>query len=92
MAKKTICPISPADFQAKAKPMTVNIAGVPHLAEVKEFSTGSFGWYLNARTTIEVDGTPVPVLINASLIIVGSKDAAGPKAADEPTEGAAQAG
>jgi hypothetical protein len=77
MAKKTVCPISRADFQAKAKPITVNIAGVPHLAEVKEFSTGSFGWYLNARTTIEVDGTLVPVLINSSLIIVGSKDSPG---------------
>jgi hypothetical protein len=77
MAKKTVCPISRADFQAKAKPLTVTIANVPHLAEVKDFSTGSFGWYLNARTTVEVDGTLVPVLINTSLIIVGSKDAAG---------------
>jgi hypothetical protein len=77
MAKKTVCPISRADFQAKAKPLTVTIANVPHLAEVKEFSTGSFGWYLNARTTVEVDGVLVPVLINTSLIIVGSKDAPG---------------
>jgi hypothetical protein len=77
MAKKTTCPISRADFQAKAKPVTITIANVPHLAEVKEFSTGSFGWYLNARTTIDVDGTLVPVLINTSLIIVGSKEAGG---------------
>jgi hypothetical protein len=77
MAKKTTCPISRDDFHAKAKPIQVAIGNVPHQAEVKEFSTGSFGWYLNARTSIEVDGTLVPVLINASLIIVGSKEAAG---------------
>jgi hypothetical protein len=75
MAKKTTCPISRADFKAKAKPVTITIGNVPHLAEVKNFSTGSFGWYLNARTTIDVDGTLVPVLINTSLIIVGSKEA-----------------
>jgi hypothetical protein len=77
MAKKTTCPISRGDFQSKAKPVQLNIAGVPHLAEVKEFSTGSFGWYLNGRTTIEIDGQPVSVLINTSLIIVGSKEAPG---------------
>jgi hypothetical protein len=74
MAKKTTCSISRADFRAKAKPITVNIAGIPQMAEVKEFSTGSLGWYLNSRTTIEIDGQHVPVLINASLVIVGSKE------------------
>ncbi len=44
------------------------------MAEVKEFSTGSLGWYLNGRTTLEIDGQHVPVLINASLVIIGSKE------------------
>jgi hypothetical protein len=74
MAKKTTCPISRANFRAKAKPITVTIGNVPQIAEVKEFSTGSLGWYLNARTTLEIDGQHVPVLINASLVIVGSKE------------------
>jgi hypothetical protein len=74
MAKKTICPISRADFRAKAKPITLTIGGTPQTAEVKEFSTGSLGWYLNGRTTLEIDGQHVPVLINASLVIVGSKE------------------
>jgi hypothetical protein len=74
MAKKTTCPISRADFRAKAKPITVTIGNAPQIAEVKEFSTGSLGWYVNGRTTIEIDGQPVPVLINASLVIIGSKD------------------
>ena len=54
--------------------MTVTIAGVPLVAEVKEFSTGSLGWYLNGKTTIEIDGTPVPVQIGLNLTIVGSKE------------------
>lgn len=84
MAKKTTCPISRADFRTKAKPITVTIGGIPQIAEVKEFSTGSLGWYVNGRTTIEIDGLPVSVLINASLVIVGSKEL--------PTEGGAASG
>ena len=74
MAKKTTCPISRADFRAKAKPITVTIADVPQMAEVKEFSTGSLGWYLNGKTMVEVDGTPVAVQIGLNMTVVGSKE------------------
>ena len=74
MAKKTTCPITRAQFRAKAKPVTVNIAGVSHDAEVKEFSTGSLGWYVNGKTTVEIDGVRVPVQIGLNLTIVGSKE------------------
>ena len=47
MAKKTTCPISRTDFRHNAKPVTVSIGTVPLQADVKEFSTGSLGWYLN---------------------------------------------
>lgn len=74
MAKKTTCPINRAEFRSKAKPVTVNINGVPLQAEVKEFSTGSLGWYLNGKTTIDVGGTLVSVQIGMNLTIVGSKE------------------
>ena len=74
MAKKTTCPITRADFRAKANPVTVSINQVPLHAEVKEFSTGSLGWYLNGKTTIDVGGTVVSVQIGLNLTIVGSKD------------------
>jgi hypothetical protein len=77
---KTTCPISRADFHAKAKPVAVTIGDRALVADVKEFSTGSFGWYLNAKATLEVDGVAVPVQINANLIIVGSKEAPGASA------------
>jgi hypothetical protein len=74
MAKKTTCPISRADFRGSARPVTVQINGIPLQAEVKEFSTGSLGWYLNGKTIIEVGGTPVSVQIGMNLTIVGSKE------------------
>jgi uncharacterized Zn-binding protein involved in type VI secretion len=74
---KTSCPISRADFRSKAKPLTVTINGVPLSAVVKEFSTGSFGWYLNGKTTVEIDGTPVAVQIGLNLTVVGSKELPG---------------
>jgi hypothetical protein len=74
MAKKTTCPVTRAEFKEKAKPVTVTINGVPLQAEVKEFSTGSLGWYLNGKTVIDVGGTPVSVQIGMNLTIVGSKE------------------
>jgi len=74
MAKKTTCPISRADFRSNAKAVTVVVNNVPLIAEVKEFSTGSLGWYLNGKTSIEVGGKPVSVQIGMNLTIVGSKE------------------
>lgn len=71
---KTTCPVSRSEFQAKAKPVSVTINNVPMQAMVKEFSTGSLGWYLNGKTTIDVGGTPVAVQIGMNLTIVGSKE------------------
>jgi hypothetical protein len=71
---KTNCPITRADFRTKAKPVNVTVNGVPLSAVVKEFSTGSLGWYLNGKTTIDVGGTPVSVQIGMNLTIVGSKE------------------
>lgn len=74
MAKKTTCPITRADFRAKAKAVRIMVGEVPLQAEVKEFSTGSLGWYLNGKTTIDIGGTPVSVQIGMNLTIVGSKE------------------
>lgn len=72
MAKS--CPVSRADFRTNAKPVKVEVNGIPMMAEVKEFSTGSFGWYLSGKTTIDIGGTPVSVQIGMNLTVVGSKD------------------
>ncbi|HVS36130.1 MAG TPA: hypothetical protein VMS17_11165 [Gemmataceae bacterium] len=74
MAKKTTCPITRGEFRAKAKHVTITIGGQEMLVPVKEFSTGSLGWYLNGKTLIDVGGTAVPVQIGLNLTIVGSKE------------------
>ena len=83
MAKKTSCPITRAEFRQHAKALKVVIADVPQMAEVKEFSTGSLGWYLNGKTTVEIDGKAVSVQIGLNLTIVGSKELP----TDEPPAG-----
>ncbi len=45
------------------------------VAEPREFSTGSFGWYVNQKATITVDGKPLSVQVGSNLIVVGSKEA-----------------
>lgn len=74
-SRKTTCPVTLAQFRAGAKPIDVVINGVPMQAEVKEFSTGSFGWFLTGKTMLPVGDTRVSVQIGLNLIIVGSKEA-----------------
>jgi hypothetical protein len=87
VAKKTTCPVSRAEFRSKAKPISVTIGSIPMQAEVKEFSTGSLGWFLNAKTVIDVDGKSVPVQIGLNLTIVGSKEL--PQDQESPSAGPA---
>ena len=72
---KSPCPISKSQFLEKAEPLKVSINGQEMLAEVKQFSTGSFGWYMNAKTVVSIDGKAVSVQIGMNLTIVGSKEA-----------------
>ena len=75
MAKmKTTCPITRAEFRAKAQPATVKIGEETMQVPVKEFSTGSLGWYLNKKTELDVGGVKVQVQIGLNLTIIGSKE------------------
>jgi hypothetical protein len=75
MPPKTSCPVSLTLFLEKAEPLKVIINGQEMLAEVKQFSTGSFGWYMNAKTVVSIDGKAVSVQIGMNMAVVGSKDA-----------------
>lgn len=78
MAKpeKTECSIDLQTFQEKATTIKATINGKDILIPVKVFATGSFGWYLNEKVLVEIDGQMHSVQIGANLIVVGSKDAA----------------
>ena len=73
MAKST-CPVTRTDFRNDAQPVEVIINGVPMTADVKEFSTGSLGWYLNGKVNLKVGDKSVSVQIGMNLTIVGSKE------------------
>ena len=72
---KSPCPITLTQFLEKAEPVKVVINGQELVAEVKSFSTGSFGWYINGKTVVQVDGKSVSVQIGMNMTIVGSKEA-----------------
>ena len=74
MPPKTMCPITRAEFLAKAEPLKIDLGGFPMTAEAREFSTGSFGWYVNGKAPITIDGKTVQVQVGMNLIVVGSKD------------------
>ena len=74
MAKKTTCPINRAEFRSHAKPLGVTIGDKQYQAVVKEFSTGSLGWNVNDKMTMEIGGKVVSVQIGMNLTIVGSKE------------------
>jgi hypothetical protein len=72
---KSPCPISKTLFLEKAEAVKITINGQELVADRREFSTGSFGWYHNGKVTIQVDGKPVSVQIGLNLTVVGSKEA-----------------
>lgn len=71
---KTTCPITRDDFRSSAQPLEVAINGMTHIADPKEFSTGSLGWYLNSKMTIKVGEKNVTVQMGLNFTIVGSKE------------------
>ena len=72
---KSPCPISKTQFLDKAEPVKIVIGTTELIADKREFSTGSFGWYYNGKTTVNVDGKPLSVQVGINLTVVGSKEA-----------------
>ena len=93
--KKTVCPVSKEAFLASAPTLTLLVrlpdGTTRDLGAVapREFSTGSFGWNVNAKTVVEVGGQAVSVQVGANLTVVGSKDA--PASGGVPAAGPAPA-
>lgn len=71
---KMPCPVERKRFMGRAKAVRVVINGVKMTAPPKQFSTGSFGWYLTGKLNIEVKGVHVPVQVGLNLTVIGSKD------------------
>jgi hypothetical protein len=72
---KSPCPVTKTQFLENAEPVKIMIGGSEIIADKREFSTGSFGWYYNGKTTVMVDGNPLSVQVGLNLTVVGSKEA-----------------
>jgi hypothetical protein len=72
---KSPCPVSRTQFLEKAEPVKVSINGQEIIADKREFSTGSFGWYFNGKISVTVDGKPLSIQVGLNLTVVGSKEA-----------------
>jgi hypothetical protein len=72
---KAPCPVTRTQFLEHAEPVKVVINGQEMTAEKKEFSTGSFGWYINGKVNVAIEGKTVPVQVGLNLTVVGSKEA-----------------
>jgi len=73
---KSACPVTRTEFRSVAQPVEVIIDGSKFLADVKEFSTGSLGWYLNGKAILKIGEKSVNVQVGLNLTIVGSKELA----------------
>jgi hypothetical protein len=89
--KKTVCPVTRPEFKDHAKPVNVTIGDMPVMtAPPREFSTGSLGWNLNSKTTMDIGGKQVTVQIGMNITLVGSKELPGrteaaPEGEESPT-------
>ncbi len=72
---KSPCPLSKTQFLEKAEAVRISVNGQEIIADKREFSTGSFGWYHNGKIVITVDGKPLSVQVGLNLTVVGSKEA-----------------
>jgi hypothetical protein len=72
---KSVCPVSKTTFLEKAEAVKIVIGNSELVADKREFSTGSFGWYHNGKISITVDGKPLSVQVGINLTVVGSKEA-----------------
>lgn len=70
--RKNQCPITRAQFEDHAKPLQIVIDGKHIEADVKEFNSGSFGWFANAKIMIVVDGVRVPAQVGLNVTVVKS--------------------
>ena len=57
--------MSKTQFLEKAEAVKITIGNVEIVADKREFSTGSFGWYYNGKTTVTVDGKPLSVQVGS---------------------------
>jgi len=61
-------------YHSHAKPIIVRFDDHVMTLDIKQFSTGSVGWYANGKCKVLVGDTYYPVQVSMTLTIIGSKN------------------
>lgn len=69
------CPITREEFKKHASELVVEVGGSKLSARPREFSSGSFGYNVNGKVFIEINGKMVKAQVSGNITIVNSKDA-----------------
>jgi hypothetical protein len=72
-AAKKLAPLSKSAFLEQAKEFSLVIGDKTLTVKPREFSTGSFGWFLSGKASITVGETEVPCQIGMNVTVIGSK-------------------
>jgi hypothetical protein len=72
--ERTVCPVGRGEFREKARSMQVRLGETALVAAVKEFSTGSLGFYASQKVPVLVGGVEVVAQVQVTVTLVGSKD------------------
>jgi hypothetical protein len=67
-----LCPINREDFMASGE-REIEIAGVTFNVDPYAFSTGSYGYYINGKVRMEIDGVKVEFQCGCNLTAINSK-------------------
>lgn len=75
-AKTKTCPVTRSQFRKGAKPMKAQLGDQPLALMTKEFASGTFGWFTNGQSVVDIDGVPCKVTFQVQVFVANSKDAA----------------
>ena len=75
-SKRIECGITRHQFEEAARPIVLVAQGdgVRITVPVRDFSTGSFGWYGSTKVGVLVGGKNVLVQLSVTGVVLGSKD------------------
>lgn len=69
------CPITRKQFTDNAEGIPIKIAGQDYMLQTKEFSSGTFGWFINGSFKVIIDGEEVRVPFQVQAFVPQSKNA-----------------
>lgn len=71
--KEKICPVEREEFLKHAQPIKVTVNGVDLIAVPREFASRAYGWAVNHRVDVLVNGKKATMMTTLNFPLVYSK-------------------